>query len=263
MLPLLDEVFQGGECPGAQATRVAFRHCHALRFAELFLVPVIGTTRELPLGDAQRWKWAEEPIANALGGWLGADARTAVFSRLYPYEWISSWPAAALRAHVLSTVPGVTPTRLTFPTQARDLPQEAPRLVFICVVVTATRGWPELPARGEDRFRRIAALALQGPREPAPIVLSPSAPATAILDGLILWLQELDRAAPIKGWTVKVPGPASDVIKVTLEFRRPKGRLMQFVVRRNQIGEDGVRHLLATLHEIAPILEESSHALWN
>lgn len=237
------------------STRVAFRIGAAVRFSELVLVPVVAGAGQQDSFAAQRWQSAEAAIAEALDRWLGGMRRT-VYGRLYPYEWISSWPAEALRAHVLSTVPGCGLDRLTFRSDTLDLPAQAPHLAFICMVVSATRGWPQLPAFGEDRFRKVTALALQGQGEQPPIVLSPGAPPDAVLDGLFCWLQELDQAVLITGWTAN-PAPANaDVVKITLTLGRRSPCPMQFVVRRHQLGPDGLRHLLRLLSDTAPMLDK-------
>jgi len=240
--------------PDVSATRVAVRLGGSLRFSELFLVPIIGRTQGLPLCDPVRWTWIRQPLADALDGWIGIKPRRSVFARLYPYDWISSWSAEALRAHVLSTVPGCRPRTLTFLSDPLDLPADAPRLAFICMVLTATRGWPELPAQGEARFRQVIALALQGQEEQAPVVLSPGAPRHAVLDGLFCWLEELDQSVGITGWSVHLDPASADVVKVTLAFGRPASPV-QFVVRLHQVGPDGLRHLLSLLSDIAPMLE--------
>lgn len=243
--------------PDVSATRVAFRLGGSLRFSELFLIPIIGRMQDLPLCDPVRWTWIEQPLADALDRWLGSKRRRSVFARLYPYDWISSWTAEALRAHVLSTVPGWHTQTLTFLPEYLDLPAEAPRLVYICIVLTARRGWPELPAEGEARFRKVLALSLQGHEEPEPVVLSPGAPAEAVPDGLFYWLQELAESVGIAGWSVHFTPASADVVKVTLALGRQSSHV-QFAVRLHQVGSDGLRHLLRLLTDTAPMLERPS-----
>jgi hypothetical protein len=243
--------------PDVSATRVAFRLGGSLRFSELFLIPIIGRTQGLPFCDPVRWTWIGQPLADALDHWLDTRQRRSVFARLYPYDWISSWTAEGLRAHVLSTVPGWRTRTLTFQSESLDLPAEAPRLAFIFMVLTAKRGWPELPAQGEARFRKVVALALQGHEEPEPIVLSPGAPAEAVPDGLFCWLQELSHSVGIAGWSVHFTPASADVVKVTLALGRQSSHV-QFAVRLHQVGSNGLQHLLRLLTDTAPMLERPS-----
>ena len=54
------------DVPDADATRVAFRLRSALRFSELFLVPIVARTGDIPLCDPVRWDWVAQPLADAL-----------------------------------------------------------------------------------------------------------------------------------------------------------------------------------------------------
>lgn len=243
------------EVPDSGRTRVAFRLHGSLRFSELFLIPIIGRAQDVPLCDPLRWTWIGQPLADALDRWIDSRTARSVFGRLYPYDWISSWTPEALQAHVMSIVPGRRPGIMTFHSESLDLPADAPRLAFICMVVTAKRGWPQLPAQGEDRFRKVLALALQCQGEPSPAVLSPGAPEEAVLDGLLRWLHELGQWTPITGWSASPTSAGADVVKITLTLGR-RAPPVQFAVRMHQVGSEGVGHLLGLLAETAPMLEQ-------
>lgn len=244
----------GGGCADLSATRVAFRLRRSLRFSELFLVPIIGCTEEeLPLCDPVRWTWIERTLADALDEWLGTQTPRSVFARLYPYEWIASWSAEALRAHVLSTVPGCGPGKLTFLSQSLDLPVDAPQLGFLCLVLTTSRGWPQWPVRGGERFRDVVAHALQGPEERPPVVLAPGSLPCAVLEGLFCWLRELQREAQVTAWSIDLTPASAEVVRITLTLATAASPI-QFAVRIHQIGSEGLRHLIQLLSDMAPML---------
>lgn len=242
-----------------QIARLAYLVGGKPRFSEMFLVPVIDAPSGRVVDNEAAWKYASYCIGEALDGWLAPKVRKTVFGGIRPYDWVGTWRPAILRSHLHSTIPGGSVKQASFLTETIDLPDEAPRLGFICMVLTGERGWPQLPAADslrDNRFKAVVGMALQpSERADCPTVLAPDRMQFAVADGLRLWLHMLHEAVTINGWTV-TPLPASpDVVKVTLALESETVRYTQFTLRKHQIGLEGVEAVLALLHAMAPTID--------
>lgn len=242
-----------------QIARLAYVVGGKPRFSEMFLVPVIDLPTGRVVEDEGAWKHASYCIGEALDSWLPAKVRKTVFAGVRPYDWVGTWRPAVLRSHLHSTVPGGSVKQTTFLTETIELPADAPRLGFICMVLTAERGWPQLPEADtlrDNRFKAVVGMALQpAERSDCPTVLAPDRMQFAVADGLCLWLHMLHEAVPITGWMV-TPLPASpDVVKVTLALESESVRYTQFTLRKHQIGLEGVEAVLSMLDSMAPTID--------
>jgi hypothetical protein len=242
-----------------QVARLTYLVRGSPRFSEIFLVPVIDSASARVMYNDVAWKHASRCIGEALESWLAPKLRKTVFAGIRPYDWVGTWRPAILRSHLHSTVPGSGITQTTFFTEAIELPDKAPRLGFICMVLTSERGWPELPQAGtlrDNRLTAVVGMALQ-PRAGAdsPTVLAPDRLQFAVTDGLCLWLQMLHHAVPILGWTVNPIAASPDVLKITVAFAREGVRCSQFTLRKHQIGLDGVQGVLTMLQSLAPTMD--------
>lgn len=242
-----------------QIARLAYLISNKPRFSEMFLVPVIDAQSARVVEDDAAWKQASYCIGEALDSWLPPKVRKTVFAGIRPYDWVGTWRPAVLRSHLHSTIPGGGVNKATFLTETIALPNEAPRLGFVCMVLTSERGWPQLPAANtlrDNRFKAVVAMALQ-PAEPAecPTVLPPDRMQFAVADGLCLWLHMLHEAVPILGWTVTPLAANPDVVKVTLSLESESVRYTQFTLRKHQIGLEGVEAVLTMLQALAPIMD--------
>jgi hypothetical protein len=242
-----------------QVARLAYLVRGRPRFSEMFLVPVIDSASARVMDNDAVWKPASRCIGEALDSWLAPKLRKTVFAGIRPYDWVGTWRPAILRDHLHSTVPGARIGQVTFLTEAIDLPEEAPRLGFICMVLTGERGWPELPQAGtlrDNRFKAVVGMALQPTAEAdAPTVLAPDRLQFAVTDGLCLWLHILHQAVPILGWTVTPLAASPDVLRITLAWDRESVRYTQFTLRKHQIGLDGVQGVLTMLQSLAPTMD--------
>lgn len=246
-----------------QVARLAYQVGDRPRFSELYLVPIIEAPGTQLLNDAAIWRQADICVNEALQSWLPAKTRKTVFAGIQPYDWIGGWQPGILRCHLHSTIPGQQ-LKVSFLTETIDCPPEAPRLGFICIVVTNDAGWLRTPAVDvvrDNRFKAVVSYALQpGPQSPPPLVLTPDRLQFAVADGIALWLQQLDEAVGIKGWTA-IPSAASpDVVKVTLALENDSVPLTQFTIRKHQIGLEGVDGVLTMLHALAPMLDNPMDA---
>lgn len=241
-----------------QVSRLAYLVGDRPRFSELFLVPVIAAPGTEILNTADVWRQADICINEALQSWLPPKSRKTVFAGIQPYDWIGGWRPNILRCHLQSTVPGQQ-MKVTFLTETIDCPVEAPRLGFICMVVTSERGWPRMPdvdTLRDTRFKSVVSYALQaGPGSHQPTVLPPDRLQYAVADGLALWLHELHQAVPITGWTAAPITASPDVVKVTLALQSESVPVTQFTMRKHQIGLEGVEGVLTMLQSLAPILD--------
>lgn len=242
-----------------QIARLAYLVGGKPRFSEMFLVPVIDTQSGRVVDNEAAWKHASYCIGEALDSWLPSKVRKTVFGGIRPYDWVGTWRPGILRSHLHSTVPGGVVKTATFLTETIDLPDDAPRLGFVCMVLTADRGWPQLPAADtlrDNRFKAVVGMALQpGERAEAPTVLAPDRMQFAVADGLCLWLHMLHDAVPITGWSVTPLAASPDVVKVTLALESESVRYTQFTLRKHQIGLEGVEAVLAMLHSMAPTID--------
>lgn len=242
-----------------QVARLAYSVGGKPRFSEMFLVPVIDGPSGRVVEDEAAWKHASFCIGEALDSWLPSKVRKTVFGGVRPYDWVGTWRPGVLRSHLHSTVPGGSVKQATFLTETIELPEEAPRLGFICMVLTAERGWPQLPAADtlrDNRFKAVVGMALQpGELSECPTVLAPDRMQFAVADGLCLWLHMLHESVPITGWSVTPLAASPDVVKVTLALDSDSVRYTQFTLRKHQIGLEGVEAVLAMLHAMAPMMD--------
>ena len=241
-----------------QIARLAYLIRGKPRFSEMFLVPVIDAANGRVVDNEGAWKHASYCIGEALESWLPPKVRKTVFAGIRPYDWVGTWRPAILRSHLHSTVPGSTVQKATFLTETIELPDKAPRLGFICMVLTGERGWPQLAANTlrDNRFKAVVGMALQpGERADAPTVLPADRMQFAVADGLCLWLCMLHQAVLITGWTVLPLAASPDVVKVTLALEDVSVRYSQFTLRKHQIGLEGVDAVLTMLHSLAPMID--------
>lgn len=242
-----------------QIARLAYLVGGKPRFSEMFLVPVIDGPSGRVVDDTAAWKQATYCIGEALDSWLPSKVRKTVFDGIRPYDWVGTWRPAILRSHLHSTVPGGTVKQASFLSENIELPDEAPKLSFICMVLTAERGWPQLPAADtlrDNRFKAVVGMALQ-PRERAEpaTVLAPDRMQFAVADGLCLWLHMMHQAVPITGWMATPLAASPDVVKVTLALDSESVRYTQLTLRKHQIGLEGVEAVLTMLQSMAPTID--------
>lgn len=242
-----------------QIARLAYLVRGKPRFSEMFLVPVIDAPNGRVVDSDGAWKHASFCIGEALNSWLPPRVRKTVFAGVRPFDWVGTWRPTILRSHLHSTVPGSVVKEATFLTETIDLPDDAPRLGFICMVLTGERGWPQLPAADtlrDNRFKAVVGMALQpSERADCPTVLAPDRMQFAVADGLCLWLHMLHQAVPITAWTVTPLAASPDVVKVTLALDSEKVCYTQFTLRKHQIGLEGVESVLSMLHSMAPTID--------
>lgn len=77
-------------------------------------------------------------------------------------------------------------------------------------------------------------------------------------DAISLWLVELDEAVGIAGWSVNLTKNSSDVVRITLLLRSEEVPATQFVVRRHQVGAQGLQDILSVLASTATYFEKAN-----
>lgn len=242
-----------------QVARLAYRIADRTRFSELFLVPVIEPSHGAVLQNSELWRQADHCLGEALDAWLPPKTPKTVFAGVRPYDWIGTWRPAVLRSHLRSAVPGSAHPKLTFLTEHIDCPKEAPRLGFICMVLTSATGWPQLPevnSLRDNRFKLVAGHAMRAHEHSmAPTVLTPDRVQYAVADGLCLWLHLLNEAVPLKGWSASPIASTPDVVRITLQLESTDVPWTQFTIRKHQIGLQGLDAVLQMLTALAPCLD--------
>lgn len=246
-------------CAAEEIGRMGYKVMDRLHFAEMFALPVIDMEGTRLLQDPGVYTSAAFCISEVLDGWLPPKTSKTVFSGLRSYDWVSSWRFSIQRSHLLSTVPGTGVKSTMFLSEDIQLPPEAPRLAFILMVLTSTRGWVQLPAANtarDNRLKAVVSYALQAAEAaPAPLVMPPEKLRYAMADGLCLWLSLLHQVVPITGW-IAAPTPATpDVVKITLALEHQEVGYTQFTLRKHQLGLSGLDGVLAMLAELAPRLD--------
>lgn len=243
----------------SQVARLAYTVGDRTRFSEMFLVPVIESPGTQVLQEDVLWRSADHCIGEALNIWLPPKTRKTVFAGIRPYDWIGTWRPSVLRCHLHSTVPGRQHKQVQFLTETIDCPTEAPRLGFICMVLTSERGWPQLPEADtlrDNRFKSVVSFALQKEEGmQGPTILTPDRVQFSVTDGLCLWLHMVNEVVPIIGWSAAPLAASPDVVKITLAFDHEKVPYTQFTLRKHQVGLEGLDSVLAMLRHIAPMLD--------
>ena len=250
------------EAQGAMATlvsRLAYRIDSRPRFSEMFLLPIIESANSQLIGNTDNWKAASFAVGEALDRWLPRQSLKTVFNGIRPFDWVGTWRPAVLRSHLYRTMPGNDQTKINTITEDIVYPDVAPRLGFLCMVLTSDRGWPALPAAStmaDKRLKDVVGYALHHVEgAAAPIVLTPDRVQFAVTDGVCLWLTELDRTCKLLGWSATPVANSADVIKVTLRLDSEQVPLTQFTVRKHQIGLRGVDEIMQMLMSLAPVMD--------
>ena len=247
------------EAMATLVSRLAFRVDNRPRFSEMFLMPVIAPAGSDLIGNATNWKSASFAVSEALDRWLPTKAFKTVFNGIRPFDWVGTWRPAVLRSHLYRTMPGNAQAKIATVAEDIDYPPEAPRLGFVCMVLTSDRGWPALPdpsTLSDKRLQDVVGYALHHVEDAdMPTILTPDRVQFAITDGVCRWLSELDQSVKVLGWSVSPVASSADVIKVSLRLDSPTVSLTQFTLRKHQIGLRGVDEIMQMLMALAPVMD--------
>jgi hypothetical protein len=255
--------FAAQEAMATLVSRLAYRINSRTRFCEMFLLPIIGPAGCEVIGSDAAWKAASFAVGDALDRWRPRMATKTVFHGVRPFDFVSAWSPAVLRSHLYRTVPGNDQGSVTSLTEESTLPDESPRLGFLCMVLTSELGWPvcSTGTLADLRLRRVVAFALQEAlHQPAPIVFSPDRVQFAFVDGVCRWLSELDSVSKLRGWSATPVASSVDVVKVTLHLESDQVPMTQFTLRRHQIGLRGLNEVLQRLMSLAPLVDAAHDA---
>lgn len=246
------------EIVATRLSRLAFRIDNKSRYSELFLMPLIDHAGCV-VDNADAWKKASHTIGEALDQWLPAKSSKIIFNGVRPFDWVGTWQSKIIRSHLHRAVPGYEQVRLTTVAEKILLPEHAPRLGFVSMVLTSQLGWLSMgqaTTLRDKRLRDVVRFSLQGEDDTPPCtVLAPDRVQFAVTDGVCVWLNELNEVVPITGWMVGLVPTTPDVVKITLSLADENVGLTQFTVRRHQIGLRGLDDILCVLNDIAPCME--------
>jgi hypothetical protein len=128
------------EIVATRLSRLAFRIDNKSRYSELFLMPLIDHAGCV-VDNADAWKRASHPIGEALDQWLPAKSSKIIFNGVRPFDWVGTWQSKIIRSHLHRAVPGYEQVRLTTVAEKILLPENAPRLGFVSMVLTSQLGW--------------------------------------------------------------------------------------------------------------------------
>jgi hypothetical protein len=260
--PLVDSHIDEDEAHRQMVNRIA-RLAYQVRrrtyFAEMFAMPVIVPGGSDVLENQEGWKQASDCIEDTLVQWLPKDVHPMMFQGLRTYDHIGAWQPTVIRQHLLRAVPGHRPVKLRYQVQALELPQEAPRLAFITMLLTSKTGWPRcqrLDPVADMRLRQICAFALHyGRTVPAPMVLPPDRFQFAVRDGLLLWLQHLHQNQHITGWHFHLYPKSPDVVGISFKLAE-HAPCSEFTIRQHMLGKQGLGEIFRGLKALAPCLEQ-------
>jgi len=246
------------EAMATMVSRLAYRVGDKVRFNEMFLLPLIQPGGADIIGNASLWNQSSHAISESLDVWLGRGMYKTVFNGVRPFDWVGTWRPNIIRSHLMRTVPGMHPEKITSVTEEIVCPDDAPRLGIICMVLTSERGWPRLPQAStlrDERLKKVVSHALSDRPASSPIVLPPDRVQFAVPDAVNLWLMSLHEAVGISGWSATPIAQTPDVIKITLRLRSDQVRWTQFTVRKHQIGLQGLNEILTVLASIATFVD--------
>lgn len=247
-----------------EAPRLIHRRRGGPEFLELWLIPVIEQEPGTVLANPNSWEAAAGCLPGALERWAGSSGGFTIFQGVRPYGWIAAWEPSAMRQHLRAQVPGAGADRLQFQPFVTQLPQDAPQLGFITLSVRRRLGWPQLPrpdTLGDARFREVVGHSLhaEGVVRP-PQVLPPDRLSAALADGLCLWLSMLQESHPIARWHIEPCADRSDALRLCLSFSVEPQPPAQLVLRKYQLGTQGVKDVLRMLCMVAPMeVREAIH----
>lgn len=249
--------YQAHSTLASEVCRLSYQVTNRSHFCEMFLVPVLQTPGSTLLRNPAVWEQADQCIGDAIDAWLPPRTRKTVFAGIRPYEWIGAWRPTVVQQHLRSTVPGATRGKVNFLAENLELPLEVSRLGFLTMVLTSEHGWPQLPPADtlrDQRFKKVVAGALQEAPE-APLVLAPDHMRHAVTDGLCMWLRHLSGQVYVVGWTASPIASTPDEVAVALTFDHEEVPFSQIIVRKHQVGLDGLDELFVTLEDIAQRME--------
>jgi hypothetical protein len=174
-----------------------------------------------------------------------------------------------------------TKVRVEFSSQAIVLPPEAPQLGFIVIGCSTHTQWlqeqpcPGKTARLQSVVGQVLSLASSGGDAGATSgtdsgkgegtgagealrdscrVWAPKSAHEAITDGLVQWLRSLHSRVGIASYCVNPCALDRDVIEITLQLQSGAVRQTLFLLRRHQVGHQGIAIVLTSLHALTPTL---------
>ena len=265
---LMDEANGAHHAHEALASMVS-RRAYAVRgmnvFCEIFLMPVLMQGSDL-INNSAAWMSMRNPVHDALGVWFNDDGRITLFDDIIPLDWVTCWRPTVLRAHLDSLVPAMGRTKVRFDTAEIALPATAPKLGFVIIGRSTSRGWRPLPEAKvllDNRLKDVVKYCVQihsaaqsVAQSFTPIVLTPERIQYSITDGVCLWLSKLHEVVGIQAWTVMPSLSARDVVKFTLKLNSRQVENTQFILRMHQIGEQGLSDVLTILQQVAPMFDK-------
>lgn len=240
--------------------RLRYRVSGKMHFAEMMMIPIITEGENQPnLKDRARWTSANYALSEGIDNWRPKRTRANLQSGFVPLDQIGLWKPEIIRHKLLCTVPGQWREGIKLLVEDIDLPAGAPKLWFLPFVLTGEEGWPRTPEYSEQsadqRLQQVVRFAITGKGENAPMVLPPERVQHAMADGVCMWLLKMAQQVGLRGWTA-IPGTSSpDVLKITLALEGETPQLTQFILRRHQLGAQGVNDVLVMLQGLAPMLD--------
>jgi len=255
-----DDQEEAHEALATLVSRMAYRVGERVRFNEMFLLPVIQPAGNTLIGNDGLWKQASFAISEALDTWLGKRTFKTVFNGVRPFDWVSTWRTGIIRSHLMRTVPGAHPEKISAMVEDIVLPRNAPQLGFICMVLTSEHGWPQLPATNtmrDERLKKVVGFALDegNTTSPRPIVLTPDRVQFALPDAVGVWLLQLHETIGILGWSAIPIASTPDVVKITLRLHSDEVPWTQFVLRKHQTGLQGLDDTMRLLASLSPFMD--------
>ena len=227
------------------------RHAKVTQHAALWLLPIVTRPKcaAPKLNNRQNQSWVHE--------WMGAYQAVTSFNVFPSYEAITSLtptgPYELIETMLRLRDAAESPVAAGMPESAFQN-TDFPALTFMMGTVARNGVLPEIPDAADRPLailRRLeAALHFENAdaasmRKQGVVVGAPAQFNQAVVDGLILWLVELERAMDVQAWSLDTMG--AGCIGLTLAMRNAQGErcITSLPIKLWQVGSEGVGRINA------------------
>jgi hypothetical protein len=249
---LRDECSMAVYSVGSRRSQYVVNHHSAL-----FMIPLIApASAALSLEDPTIMKSVSIRLARWIQEWFSNSNEVTVFNTATSYQEICAWSPFDMREKLLQL--SKQSAGSTAPRQEMDfmLPPSAPRLAFLIAGLQRPMEIPSLPKLdpvADEAFRSRIEGAIQVVSPVASMidvrVDLPDYASSALLKGLIQWLDALHITTPILTWDATPAGNDAVYLQMVLDGEEPV--VSRLILRAHQLGLDGVAQVLDRVAKLA------------
>ena len=249
---LRDECSMAVYSVGSRRSQYVVNHHSAL-----FMIPLIApASAALSLEDPAIMKSVSIRLARWIREWFSNSNEVTVFNTATSYQEICAWSPFDMREKLLQL--SKQSAGSAAPRQEMDfmLPPSAPRLAFLIAGLQRPMEIPSLPKLdpvADETFRSRIEGAIQVVSPVASMidvrVDLPDYASSALLKGLIQWLDALHVTTPILTWDAIPAGNDAVYVQMVLDGDEPV--VSRLILRGHQLGLDGVARILDRVAKLA------------